>query len=171
MDYHHPATDTLWNLCRSLSRETGVLYFDGEQFATYFEDTGRYKIYQAVRALTEKGWFKLLVPRTRTKTGVWAASQYKVLSAEEWAGQHPHLCRLRQASLARRPAVVFARTGVAQPKRAGHKAWGQERVQSEFHESNNLHSAVRSGRFPGTDSTYRRPSISPEDSGSAFGWE
>ena len=25
----------------------------------------------------------------------------------------------------------------AHPKRAGHKIWGQERVQSEFHESNN----------------------------------
>jgi hypothetical protein len=34
------------------------------------------------------------------------------------------------------------------PKRAGHKIWGQERVQSEFHESNNCKDPFIVGEGP-----------------------
>jgi hypothetical protein len=64
----------LWNLCRSLSHKTGVLYFDGELFATHFENTGKNKIYNAAKGLVKNGWFKPLVERSRTKMGTWVAS-------------------------------------------------------------------------------------------------
>lgn len=88
-----PEEYALWNVSRSLSHESGLLYFDGPEIAALFEDTGKDRIYRAAKALTEKGWFKLLAPKRRNPTtGLWLPSQYNVLSSEEWAKEHPHEC-------------------------------------------------------------------------------
>ena len=84
----------LWNLARSLSYSAGVLYFDGRTVAKLFKDTDKNKIYRVAKELTDAGWFKVLVPRQRNKkTGLWTATQYAVLSPEEWAKKYPHECK------------------------------------------------------------------------------
>ena len=84
----------LWDLARSLSFSTGVLYFDGRTVARLFKDTDKNKIYRIAKELTDGGWFRVLVPRQRNKkTGLWTATQYAVLSPEQWAEKYPHDCK------------------------------------------------------------------------------
>jgi hypothetical protein len=88
-----PEEYALWDVSRKLAHQTGVLYFDGREMANRFADTKKDCIYRIARALVEKGWYEVISPPTRNKrTGLYTSAQYRVLSAEEWAGKNPHVC-------------------------------------------------------------------------------
>jgi hypothetical protein len=83
----------LWDVSRSLSNETGILYFDGRTMAARFEDTTKNGIYRVAGNLLRKGWYELISPAVRDKrTGLFLPTQYRVLSHSEWATCHPHMC-------------------------------------------------------------------------------
>src|SRR5260370_662127 len=91
----------LWDVSRSLSHKTGILYFDGREMAERFEDTTKNGIYRVARNLLRRGWYELISPAVRDKrTGLFCSTQYRVLSVEEWATRHPHVCT--QSSLENR---------------------------------------------------------------------
>jgi len=88
-----PEEYALWDLSRKLAHQTGVLYFDGREMAKRFRDTAKDRIYRAARSLVEAGWFEVIAPAARDgRTGLYSCTQYHVLSSEEWAKNHPHVC-------------------------------------------------------------------------------
>jgi hypothetical protein len=94
-----PEEYALWDVSRQISHHTGTLYFDGRAMAARFADTKKDCIYRIARALVTKGWYEVISPRTRNKrTGLYAPAQYRVLSAEEWAKNHPHECLMPSES-------------------------------------------------------------------------
>jgi len=94
-NYHlTPAEFGLWEICRSLSHQTGILYFNGPGIAARFKDTGKNTIYNIAAALTQKGWLRLLKDSVRRRDGMFSPRQYRVLTHEEWATEHPNQCGL-----------------------------------------------------------------------------
>jgi len=88
-----PEEYALWDVSRKLSYETGVLYFDGRDFANLFERTGKDRVYRAAEGLIKKGWYEVIAPARRDpRTGLFLAAQYRVVSPEEWTALHPHTC-------------------------------------------------------------------------------
>ena len=82
----------LWDVLRSLSHSTGTVYFDGETVATYFARTGKNTIYRIVKSLVKKGWLFVQTKGRNTRNGLYMATQYQVLSHEEWAEANPGEC-------------------------------------------------------------------------------
>lgn len=88
-----PEEYALWDVSRSLSRETGILYFDGRKMAARFEGGSKSRMYRIAKQLLEKGWYEVIAPGVRDRrTGLYTSTQYHVLSAEEWAARYPHVC-------------------------------------------------------------------------------
>jgi hypothetical protein len=89
-----PEEYALWDVTRSLSHKTGILYFDGRELAKLFDGTAKNRIYRAAKSLVKKGWYKVLSPARRDeRTGWFSPARYRVLSPEEWSEEHPHACR------------------------------------------------------------------------------
>jgi hypothetical protein len=89
-----PAEYGLWDVCRSLSYESGVLYFSGRKIADRFRGFSKNTAYTIATSLAERGWLKLLKDSVRRKDGTWSPRQYKVLSHSEWAAANPESCGL-----------------------------------------------------------------------------
>jgi hypothetical protein len=88
-----PEEYALWDVSRQISHQTGTLYFDGRAMATQFAGTSKSRIYRLAKRLLDKGWYELIAPRVRDKrTGLFSSTQYRVLSPDEWAERHPHVC-------------------------------------------------------------------------------
>ena len=88
-----PEEYALWDVSRSLSHATGILYFDGRAMAAHFKGTSKSRMYRLAKRLLDEGWYELLAPSVRDKrTGLFSSTQYGVLSAEEWAQRYPHVC-------------------------------------------------------------------------------
>lgn len=88
-----PEEYALWDVSRKLSHETGVLYFDGRDLAKLFEGAGKDRVYRAAKSLIEKGWYEVITPARRDpRTGLFLPAQYRVLSPEQWATLHRHIC-------------------------------------------------------------------------------
>jgi len=91
--FHMTATQyAVWDVCRSLSHENGILYFNAPGIADRFESMGKNYPYQIAEELECKGFFKLLKPSARRKDGTFTPRQYRVLSHDEWAAEHPGAC-------------------------------------------------------------------------------
>jgi hypothetical protein len=87
-----PAEYGLWDVARSLSYESGILYFSGRKIAGRFKGLGKTGAYSLAASLTSSGWFHLLKDSVRRKDGLWSPRQYKVLSHAEWIIEHPDCC-------------------------------------------------------------------------------
>ena len=93
--YHlSPAEYAVWDVCRALSHDNGILYFSGRNVAARFKRLGKTGAYNLAASLLESGWFKLLKDSQRRRDGTWSPRQYKVLSHTEWAAEHPNSCGL-----------------------------------------------------------------------------
>jgi len=84
----------LWDVCRSLSHHSGILYFNGRNVAARFKGMGKTGAYNLAASLTESGWFKLLKECARRQDGTFSPRQYKVLSHDEWVAEHPNQCEV-----------------------------------------------------------------------------
>jgi hypothetical protein len=82
----------VWEVLRSISHSTGTLYFDGEKVATYFSHTGKNTIYRIVKSLIKKGWLFVQAKGRNAGNGTFMATQYQVLSHEEWEAINPGEC-------------------------------------------------------------------------------
>src|SRR5260370_18166258 len=101
-----PEEYALWDVSRQLSHQTGTLYFDGRAMAEQFEGTSKSRIYRLAKRLLDKGWYELIAPSVRDKrTGLFSSTQYRVLSADEWAVRHPHVCAVAESSPQNRTAT------------------------------------------------------------------
>lgn len=88
-----PEEFALWNVSRQISHQTGRLYFDGRAMAAQFAGTSKSRIYRLAKRLLDKGWYELIALPVRNKrTGLFSSTQYRVLSADEWAERRPHDC-------------------------------------------------------------------------------
>jgi hypothetical protein len=91
--YHMTAPEyALWDVCRSLSHQSGILYFNGRGIAARFESMAKSTAYNLAESLVEKGWFQLLKDSQRRKDGQFSPRQYKVLSHADWAAENPGRC-------------------------------------------------------------------------------
>jgi hypothetical protein len=88
----NPTEYAVWDICRSLSHDSGILYFSGRNVAARFRGFGKTGAYNVAASLHESGWFKLLKDSVRRKDGTWSPRQYKVLSHADWAAEHPDGC-------------------------------------------------------------------------------
>jgi hypothetical protein len=71
--YHMtPAEYGLWDVCRSLSHESGILYFSGRNVAARFKGLGKTGAYNLAASLVESGWFQILKDSVRRKDGTWS---------------------------------------------------------------------------------------------------
>jgi hypothetical protein len=82
----------LWDVCRSLSHQSGILYFNGRGIAARFQSMAKSTAYNLAESLVEKGWFKLLKDSQRRKDGQFSPRQYKVLSHTDWTAENPGRC-------------------------------------------------------------------------------
>lgn len=82
-----------YDVCRSLSHKTGVLYFDGRDIAGRFGSMAPSTAYNLAARLVKKGWLVLTKDSQRLSSGRFSARHYRVLSHEEWAAEHPRRCR------------------------------------------------------------------------------
>jgi hypothetical protein len=83
-----PGEYGLWNLCRDLSFQSGVLLLDGRTMAARFANTSKSATYRTINALVSAGWLVLREPAKRGAGGKYAASRYQVLSHDEWVAIH-----------------------------------------------------------------------------------
>ncbi|HZQ90372.1 MAG TPA: hypothetical protein VFA60_01110 [Terriglobales bacterium] len=91
--YHMTAKEYgFWDVCRSLSHETGILYFNGRGIASRFKGMQKTTAYELADSLSQSGWFKLLKDSARRSDGMFSPRQYQVLSHAEWAAEHPDQC-------------------------------------------------------------------------------
>lgn len=87
-----------WDVCRALAHQSGTLFFNGPGIAARFQGMHKSTAYNLADALTAAGWFKLTKESTRRRDGTFSPKQYRVLSHEEWAEEHPGVCEsLQQA--------------------------------------------------------------------------
>src|SRR5260370_21295746 len=84
----------LWDVCRSLSHHSGILYFNGRNVAARFKGMGKTGAYNLAASLTESGWFKLLKECACPQDGTFRPRPYKVLSHDEWVAEHPNQCEV-----------------------------------------------------------------------------
>lgn len=82
----------LWDVCRSLSHQTGILFFNGRSVAGRFQSMAKSTAYNLADSLTEKGWFKVVKDSTRRRDGTFSPKQYQVLSHDDWVKEHPNQC-------------------------------------------------------------------------------
>jgi hypothetical protein len=83
-----------WDVCKSLSHQTGILYFNGRSVAARFLGMQKSNAYKLADSLKESGWFKLVKESHRRRDGTFSPKQYRVLSHDEWAAEHPNQCDL-----------------------------------------------------------------------------
>jgi hypothetical protein len=92
-NYHMtPEEFGVWDVLRSVSHSTGMLYFDGRTIAGYFAGTGKNTIYRIVKSLVKNGWLFVQTKGRSTRNGVFIPTQYQVLSHDEWAEINPGEC-------------------------------------------------------------------------------
>jgi hypothetical protein len=90
---HLTATEyALYDVCRSLSHQKNILYFDGRKIAAQFMKMSKSTAYRTAESLQAKGWFRLLKDKQRRHDGTFSPRQYRVLSHEEWIERHPQQC-------------------------------------------------------------------------------
>lgn len=82
----------VYEYARRVSHDSGVFYFDGRGVASQFSSTGKNSIYRIVNGLVAKGWFIVHKERGRNALGVWDASQYVLVSHDDWVKSHPGHC-------------------------------------------------------------------------------
>jgi hypothetical protein len=129
-----PEEYAVWDLSRRLSHQSGILYFDGREIAKLFEHTSKDRIYRAARGLVKKGWFEVIAAAARDRrTGLYSCSQYRVLSAEEWAKKHPHVCvALAESSPRSETGESSRETGTgSSPQNANDQSLKRERPVPE----------------------------------------
>lgn len=90
-NYHHtPAENGFWNVCRAMSHDSGLLYFDGRTMVKHFRVKPRNGLskdyfYSLLKSLIDTGWYEQVEPRRRNPaSGFWMAGVYRVLSHDEW---------------------------------------------------------------------------------------
>lgn len=87
-------------LARSLSSQSGVLYFDGRKFGHNFAGgsangrASRTPMYRMVRELTAMGWLEPLTESVRDAYGKFSPATFRVLTHDEWVAKHPGCCNL-----------------------------------------------------------------------------
>lgn len=87
-----PAEYGLWAHAREVSHKTGVFHFSGDTCAERFQSTSRASMYRLLNSLKSRGWFRVLKAPHRTKGGFWSHGEYRPLSHDEWAAEHPAQC-------------------------------------------------------------------------------
>src|SRR5262245_32282628 len=80
------------DVCRALAHETGILYFNGPGIAARFQGMHKSTAYNLADSLLELGFFKLVKESHRRRDGTFSPKQYRVLSHDEWAAEHPNKC-------------------------------------------------------------------------------
>jgi hypothetical protein len=94
-----PAEYGLWEYARTVSHASGVFYLDCRKTQAEFSGTSKSTIYRLAGSLQQKGFFVLLREPQRTARGTKTAKEYRPLSHEEWAAQHPNVtCPARGTS-------------------------------------------------------------------------
>ena len=92
-----PAEYGIYDVCRSLAHKSGILFFSGRGIAARFKNVGRNSIYPRAASLTALGWLKVVKDSYRRADGTFSPRQYRVLSHDEWALEHPNECRATSA--------------------------------------------------------------------------
>lgn len=84
----------LWDQCRALSHKSGTLFFDGRKMAARFKGVSYSKIYRLLDSLVLKGWItKFENSQPRRTDGTYTATQYWVLSHDQWVAKYgKHEC-------------------------------------------------------------------------------
>jgi hypothetical protein len=107
-----------WNICRSLSHDSGVLYAEAKMLKACFSKMGHNRPYRLCKTLQAAGWFKLLKAPTRRPNGTQSSAEYRVLSHDEWAKEYPGKCHTqgcqtpdgRTKNLRRSPSEVTVKS-------------------------------------------------------------
>src|ERR1700749_1565939 len=91
--YHMTAQEYgFYDVCRSLSFRTKVLYFNGPGIAARFRAMSKGTPYNLARSLEASGCLVLWKDRSRRRNGSFPPRQYRVLDHEEWAANQSAQC-------------------------------------------------------------------------------
>ena len=74
----------VYEAIKSLSIKTKVFYMNAKTLAACFRDRGPSVCRNLVKSLEASGWLKILRKPTRNSRGIHTATQYQVVSHEEW---------------------------------------------------------------------------------------
>lgn len=85
----------LWNYCRSVSHESGVVYLSGREIAKAFSGISKNVIYRIANQLIAKGWLRVLAGYARNpKTGTLVPKKAYALDHSEWVAEYSAIeCR------------------------------------------------------------------------------
>src|ERR1700722_13745042 len=78
----------LWNLYRALSYTSKTLFTDGRTTAERFAGESKSGIYRLRKELENNGWIEETKESKRTKGGTYSATQFRVLTHEQWTKKH-----------------------------------------------------------------------------------
>ncbi len=100
----------LWDYAAAISKKTGVFRLSG-RYAALELGIHYDSVYDAVRVLTETGWFKPVQQNGRRADGTFEGRAYKVLDHDPWASKNPGKCAAVSARRTSQP-VGQTPTGV-----------------------------------------------------------